>query len=93
MKTQFTPGPWIPLLNAFAVCTDNAAPRQANICLLDKKSQNVDEDSMRANARLIAAAPELLAACQAVLTRQDWPVGTCKIKTQVQSAIAKALGQ
>lgn len=36
---------------------------------------------------------DLLEACKAVLTRQDWPVGTMKIKSQIQAAIEKASAQ
>lgn len=53
-----------------------------------------DNDSncwpMSVNARLISAAPDLLEACRAALTRQDWPVGTMKIKAQIQAALEKA---
>ena len=52
------------------------------------------DDEAKANACLIAAAPELLAACKAAL------VGVCEahgfqahILTQIQAAIAKAEGR
>lgn len=60
---------------------------------MDKKSQNVDEETMRANARLIAAAPDLLAACQALL---DYTYNTSQpctaIREQARNAIAQATG-
>lgn len=52
--------------------------------------ENLAGDFDKPTARLIAAAPELLAACQAALTRQDWPVGTNKIRKQLELAINKA---
>lgn len=48
---------------------------------------------MAANARLIAAAPELLAALEKV---QDWLAGCSTIETvrkEVRAAIAKAKGE
>lgn len=56
-----------------------------------------------ANARLIAAAPDLLAACEAVVEdgyetcgpNDDWPLSfVCekKVINQLQAAIAKATG-
>ncbi len=44
----------------------------------------------RTNARLIAAAPELLAACRAVFND---PYTTCACADRVRQAIAKAEGQ
>ena len=70
-ETKHTPGPWKVLTNMggrrVAVCTENAAPTQAGICEMDSRSINVDYDGQLANARLIAAAPELLGALTGVL--------------------------
>jgi hypothetical protein len=40
--------------------------------------------------RLIAAAPDLLAALELILTRTDWPVGTNKMRHSARAAISKA---
>lgn len=57
----------------------------------------VPEDAARANARLIAAAPDLLSAlrlCEAVLTRQKWieggPDPEAIAMTAARAAIARA---
>ena len=43
-----------------------------------------------ANARLIAAAPDLLEACKMALKRTPFPVGHTRIKEMLEDAIAKA---
>jgi hypothetical protein len=84
-----TPGPWEVIdnnrkgdlyigakndVNAFAI---------ANIIL-----PLIDSATVRANASLIAAAPDLLAACQAALEEiQHFSFGTVK---QISDAISKA---
>lgn len=45
-----------------------------------------------ANARLIAAASDLLSACEMALTYCKFPVGAQKAKVALQDAIAKAKG-
>lgn len=50
---------------------------------------------VRANARLIAAAPDLLAACQAALPyveQMPWPAPE-RVVDAVRAAVAKATGQ
>lgn len=58
-----------------------------------------DWDEVMANARLIAAAPDLLAACETVLTKLDYIVNlwgaegvTRTIQDQLRAAVAKAKG-
>lgn len=64
MKTTHTPGPWKTVIgpSTCAVTTANEAPYQAGICRILEKSASYHEGEAEANARLIAAAPELLAA-------------------------------
>ena len=72
MKTEHTQGPWKVLEHArgrgrTCVTTANGAPVQAVICEIDTKSVATDEPIRLSNARLIAAAPELLKALYAAL--------------------------
>ena len=72
MKTEHTQGPWKVLEHArgrgkTCVTTANGAPVQAVICEIDVKSVATDNATRLANARLIAAAPDLLAALNEVL--------------------------
>lgn len=54
--------------------------------------KHATQDLMLANARLIAAAPDLLEACKAVL-RLDYLQEHNALAQQVKSAIAKAEGE
>lgn len=71
MKTEHTKGPWKVLEHArgnkrTCVTTANGAPVHAVICEIDTKSVGTNDEIRLANARLIAAAPELLAALKAI---------------------------
>lgn len=71
MKTEHTNGPWKVLEHArgrgkTCVTTANGAPVHAVICEIDTKSVATDDATRLANARLIAAAPELLHALKAI---------------------------
>ena len=65
MNTQYTPSHWINDGTEVSACVDPAASRSyiAPICSLDT---DWHPDIVAANARLIAAAPDLLAALQMV---------------------------
>lgn len=66
MSTKFTPGPWhVQRGNSSnpMVGTDEVSIAE----VLD--DVHPDTEQQEANARLIAAAPELLAACQMLLAR------------------------
>ena len=76
MKTEtthtHTQGPWKVLENArgngkICVCTSSGAPVHAVICEIDIRSIGTDYLIRLANANLIAAAPDLLAALNSVL--------------------------
>ena len=89
-----TPGPWVvnalpsdPYVVFGGGIHGNGEPRQ--ICVTANGFFGCDESI--ANARLIAAAPDLLAALVAVLN--DFP-GTKNARTEAaRSAIAKATGE
>ena len=70
--TKHTQGPWKVLEHArgrgrTCVTTANGAPIPAVICEIDTKSVATNEATRLSNARLIAAAPELLEALYAAL--------------------------
>ena len=82
--TQYTPGPW----TYEAEETGFAGAIVATtgwIC-------DFDTDPSLANARLIAAAPDLLEALQAVIAEHEDGYGL-KCVEQVKAAIAKATGE
>lgn len=57
-----TPGPWQAVAGSFRWNVTTVGPRTFNICAL-----NPDRGDSEANARLIAAAPDLLAALKETL--------------------------
>lgn len=83
---QHTPGPWAvdaaPNGHQFIV-----AEHRADICRMGSENMLADDSSAAANARLIAAAPELLAVLEHVLDRATMPGF---LRDQVRAAIAKA---
>ena len=76
MVTQHTPGPW----RWDKIVSDNGAPlivgkrrdgeRDVAIVLYSGGS---DDPDVHANARLIAAAPDLLKALQMMVSPKKWP--------------------
>jgi hypothetical protein len=94
-KTKHTPGPWRTDFNSYdnqwRVYEKNGPPI---INSLFKPSGEIGE----ANARLIAAAPDLLEACEVLLKAapelwgddiEKWP----RLMDRVEAAIAKAEGR
>jgi len=80
MKTQFTPGPWHLGYNKHDASVHNGVTI-ASIC--------DDATHWKANARLIASAPELLAA----LERLVHPMADDEDLDYAREIIAKAKGQ
>lgn len=70
--TQHTPGPWEVIGNGWHVSIVRADDNNTTIC-----DTQLQEDSYEtiANANLIAAAPDLLAACKAMLGIDMPPAG------------------
>ena len=66
MSTQHTPAPWTTDGDAYSGNLDIVAPT-GRIAMLDCEFSEETEDVLTANAHLIAAAPELLAAAQCAL--------------------------
>lgn len=86
--TKYTPGPWIAY--DFAADWWVANPEDDSGPMLRVGS---DHDRREANARLIAAAPELLEALE-LLLREEERGTVCEIDRQTaRTAIAKATGE
>jgi len=93
-KTKHTQGPWKVLENGkgigkHCVGTTSDAPIQAVICEIDTKSLQTNDAIRLANARLIAAAPDLLAALKSL--RWQYPANS-EAHEIAAAAIAKVEG-
>jgi len=96
MTTQHTPGPWHHKEGSVSVFAPDKPRRK--IC--DTAWQTINVTEARANARLIAAAPDLLEALKRTVSRLeshtaeietcDLPHGTELALEQARTAIAKA---
>jgi len=90
-RTHPTPGPWNiidrPVSGAIQIVPSGTGLRIATVTNCDNENDN---------ARLIAAAPDLLAACKALLTHLLDPKGDREIREMAiddaRAAIAKAQG-
>jgi hypothetical protein len=104
-----TPGPWTVdttvALGAYGVWTDyvthpghDGAGYGSQICSVLPDSKDISREQRDANARLIAAAPDLLAACEAFFDQanpEQWygPDGAIGAMQLALAAIAKAQGR
>ena len=97
MSNKFTPGPWhVAQGSVFAGVGTEVEPCIAH---MDREISNGTSPTERdANATLIAASPELLAACEAALAkfRLDGDdaehLATSALRNQLRIAITKAKG-
>ena len=88
--TQHTPAPCISV--SFNSCREEPAHE---VCLEDSKGKLIGFlDATEANARLIAAAPELLEACEMLLSQNGeyWTNGYMQSIHMMEAAISKAKG-
>jgi hypothetical protein len=105
-SVSHTPGPWvIPNANIFRVLSlkDNKPHRVIVDCTAESRAwlgsddigwkDTDDAHEPAANARLIAAAPDMLAALQKITAIQWGWDGDCGAARIADEAIAKALGQ
>ena len=101
MTTKHTPGQWSVVEHDHAICVQTESPRQtkfgasryAVVGGLDRSDPEQLEEA-RANARLIAAAPDLLEALKALLERYVLAIGNEGIEClNARAAIAKATGE
>lgn len=90
-----TPGPWKAFYAPHALGVQSARSDIAWVRFVGKGLLDTDrtEETDRANARLIAAAPDLLAALDGLLSlyRAQW--GENEATTAAHNAIAKARGE
>lgn len=61
-------------------------------CQTDKETARCPLSPDPADMKLIAAAPDLLAACKAAIEKCPFPVGASLVKEQLQNAVSKAEG-
>lgn len=88
--TKHTPGPWdcVPTsyhAHDYRLIKPDKTP-------LPYRAEANDHSEARANARLIAAAPDLLAALEVIAADSRWTSGDPTL-LQVRAAIAKAKGE
>lgn len=111
-ETKHTPGPWVQHGTQVTDADGYEIADAQETCILlgyseklgidhwandDRASRDRSEQEAEANARLIAAAPQMLEALQDVisnddLSRNDWDRETMRVLRAVQAAIAKATG-
>lgn len=95
MSTKHTPGPWTmhPRFDDGAEVRALAPVAWCGVASTHgaSSSQVIDAAEARANARLIAAAPDLLEACERLLRWAGWPHAEKDIEL-ARAAIAKAKG-
>jgi hypothetical protein len=94
--THHTPGPWFAAWDCI-VANDPTGQHEdlylAEIVIADDEGRIVSPEEQGANARLIAAAPDMLAALQDVLEFWDDPnTSVAELKGRLRDAIAKAKG-
>ena len=96
MTTETTPGPWHidEARQITGTVTANGGHETRKICgvWVDYKNRGNPIDTAQANARLIAAAPDLLEACRAIATLNEGQgrLNMCEIAGMARAAIAKA---
>jgi hypothetical protein len=90
MKTTHTPGPWV-VKNGTSILAGKSQVANTGFKMGDWPKE--DYETERANARLIAAAPDLLAALEMVVNAADtgWEISD-GAWMEIQAAIAKAKG-
>lgn len=90
MTTKYTPGPWRT--------TGTRIANESRVLIAAVCGASGDDNTEAANARLIAAAPDLLAALRELLAKHDegredlsdlWP----KQASVARAAIARAVGE
>lgn len=98
MTATHTPGPWETYCNnsqgyVLGVLASGDGFRAGNECLCEVRDPNGYEGGVpeaEANAQLIAAAPELLAACQLLVAGWGHQDGVSAAVEAARAAIAKA---
>jgi hypothetical protein len=97
MSNKHTPGPWV------ALCDDGRKKRRPTAMVaaqdssmrlsIDCYASGLDHEQSMANARLIAAAPELYAACAEFVRKVECgQAQSTESYAQMKAALAKADG-
>ena len=98
--SKFTPGPWVADLHIYPVMVSSQSETWPLVDELGNEEGRAgsficNTGNNKANARLIAAAPELLEAAQDVLSHKrgedDWLILAIHCRA-LEAAIAKATG-
>lgn len=84
---QHTPGPWHIGMNPGPIIYGERGDQVANMC-----DGLYGDDENRANARLIAAAPDMLAVLLAIAEGEDYLTINQFQMDRVEAAIARATG-
>lgn len=87
--SEHTPGPWVA---AHDFIYDSNHRRVADAAPWSPTTKERPDETVHANARLIAAAPDLLAACRLAARYLD-PRHYSDAVRDIDAAIAKATGQ
>lgn len=96
-NAQHTPGPWKAYGTLVSLPVTPDETQDVNIC--DMHRSNLPDAECCANARLIAAAPELLEALELIIgdqpyaATQEWRDQVKKAREMAKAAVAKARGQ
>ena len=96
--SNHTPGPWAVMDTATGALGINASPR-VPIGTVGGMAWHLGEETARANARLIAAAPDLLDMCERLLGfarhyGDSWAVSAADgMLTNAATLIAQARGE
>lgn len=104
MGTQHTPGPWRVeegTTLVWGACNPDDRTTYGMgypVASMEQqrrwdRSGEPTTDTQDANARLIAAAPDLLAACEAYAEAYDAATGTIHVDPAIRAAIARAKGE
>lgn len=93
MMTQHTPGPWTVETKETSIGHMHMIqPVRACLYVDHRRIGEASETTLvsRANARLIAAAPDLLQVCRELLKDQNWQ---CDLIQKLRAAVYKAEGR
>ena len=92
--TAHTPGPWL-LDGSIDAMNLDVVYISGRIAMLECENDEISDDQLMANARMIAAAPDLLAALEELLCDVDLmnePYRNEAICGRARAAITKATG-
>lgn len=92
MSGKHTPGPWT-LDGCVSLGNLDVIYASGRITMMDCENDEVDDDTLLANARLIAAAPDLLAALNQIIELERRGGSSQSIRLVAAAAIKQARGE